>query len=189
MNAQESMTALTTLLSITGVWILVFWLYRDYRVDHLRQKLFTLRNELFDWAADGGIEFDNPAYGFLRTTLNGFLRFGDRLSFGSLFSAYLVYRDARPMVAQYEVELKSALEALTPEQRERVNSIIMRMHVQVTLHVVIGSSILLITLIPAAVLLVLQHTGKLMFAKVLPRPWVRGLDFLAFRYGDSPQYV
>lgn len=69
-------------LSLLGLVWLFFWPYRDYRRDLFRARLFAIRAELFDGAADGRIAFDHPAYGLLRSTLNGFLRFGHQ--FGTL---------------------------------------------------------------------------------------------------------
>lgn len=70
---------LPLLVSVAGFW---YWLslYRDYRVSVFRQNLFALRDQLFDLAAQGDVGFDNPAYTTLRRQLNGFIRFGDRIS-------------------------------------------------------------------------------------------------------------
>ena len=73
--------ALISLLSVLGIWVLLFWLYRDYAIDRFRQDMFSLRDELFDAVDDGLLtSFDDPAYGVLRSTMNGFIRFAHRLS-------------------------------------------------------------------------------------------------------------
>src|SRR6185437_15030162 len=68
-------------LALLLVWITIFVFWRNYRIDKFRDDLFALRNELFDYAAKGGISFDEPAYGILRNTMNGLLRYAERISF------------------------------------------------------------------------------------------------------------
>ena len=72
----KTLTALTSTISLFGILYLLLWRYRAYRVDLFRHKMFKLRDELFDDAADGNIDFNSPAYQLLRTTMNGFIRFG-----------------------------------------------------------------------------------------------------------------
>src|SRR3954467_6683321 len=72
------------LLSFLTLWFLYSFAYRDYRRDVYRQKLFEVRNALFDLAATGEVSFDSPAYQTLRTTINGFIRFAHRMQFGEL---------------------------------------------------------------------------------------------------------
>ena len=36
----------------------MLWLYQDYRTDAFRQKMFNLRDDLFDEARHGKIDFD-----------------------------------------------------------------------------------------------------------------------------------
>lgn len=48
--------------------------------DYTRQELFTLRDELFDYAADGHISFDDEAYLTTRTMINGVIRFTHSVS-------------------------------------------------------------------------------------------------------------
>ncbi len=84
----EIATALGTMLSLLGLWMLVFWLLRNYHIDAFRQRMFDLRNDLFDEAHAGLIEFDNPAYGLLRQTCNGFIRFAHKLTLGQLLVAW-----------------------------------------------------------------------------------------------------
>ena len=66
METALGLTALSTTLSLIALWALFHWLYRDYRVDLFRQRMFALRDQLFDIAASGRIAFDDPAYGKLR---------------------------------------------------------------------------------------------------------------------------
>lgn len=79
MNSEQIVILLTSSASLAFLWILYFWLYKGYMVDKFRQNMFVLRDNLFDEAAAGMIDFDHPAYGTMRRTMNGFIRFGHRL--------------------------------------------------------------------------------------------------------------
>lgn len=82
-------------LGLSLVWIGLNWLYRDLVVDFFRQKIFTLRDSLFDEAADGFIDFSHPAYTMLRSTMNGFLRFGHKVSIFEMVIYTLLSKDIK----------------------------------------------------------------------------------------------
>ena len=68
-------------IALLSVWILFFKLFRTYRTDALRDRLFAVRQELFDYADGGGVGFDEPAYTKLRGLLNSLIRFAHHLTF------------------------------------------------------------------------------------------------------------
>src|SRR5437764_11543392 len=81
-------TVLYSALSLVLLWVLaVCW--RDYRLDAFRQRLFDLRSDLFDYAANDNIRFDSPLYGELRNNINSMIRFGHFVTFGTLVSVLL----------------------------------------------------------------------------------------------------
>lgn len=61
--------------------VVVLYLLPAARLDSFRQDMFALRDELFDYAASGNIAFSDPAYRRLRQMMNGFIRYGHRLTF------------------------------------------------------------------------------------------------------------
>lgn len=85
--------------------------FRAYLRDSFRQKAFTIRNELFDWAADGNISFNDPAYWRLRLMMNGTIRFTHRLSLGELILPVCLYlaRRKEPQLPLYSVWIESVL--------------------------------------------------------------------------------
>lgn len=118
-HVNEIATVLSSGLSLLGLAWLYFWLYRDYRRDLLRTRLFKLRADLFDAARDGRIDFNHPAYGLLRSTLNGFLRYGHRMgAFRLVMTALFV--DSREMEKLYQFRSKwqKAVKSLDPEVRD-----------------------------------------------------------------------
>jgi hypothetical protein len=68
-----------TCLSLLAIVLLKFW--AEARLDVFRQEMFALRDELFDYAAEGHIKFNDPAYRLLRQVMNGFIRYGHQLTF------------------------------------------------------------------------------------------------------------
>jgi hypothetical protein len=81
MNAGIAWIALQSLVSLSIILWLLFWGLPAYRLERYRQALFDVRDRLFDYAAEGSIAFEDPAYGMLRSTINGFIRFAHRISF------------------------------------------------------------------------------------------------------------
>ena len=68
-------------ISLFALWFLYFYCWREHRIDTYRQRLFSVRDGLFDYAASGAISFDDPAYTTLRDLSNGLIRFAHRLTF------------------------------------------------------------------------------------------------------------
>ena len=63
------------------LWTILFCLWPTVRLDCFRQQIFEVRDELFDYAASGRIAFSHPAYRLLRQSMNGFIRYGHKVSF------------------------------------------------------------------------------------------------------------
>ena len=151
----NSTTYFVSLISLCFLVIMVFWLYRDYRVDKFRQKLFKLRDSLFDDAAAGKIPFDTNAYGMLRNTMNGSIRFGHRLNLSQMLLFILLTESgSKGAESSYSVRLRKALECLSDEQKALAQDYHEKMNFIVIEHMVFSSPLLLISLIiPVAFLL------------------------------------
>jgi hypothetical protein len=109
-------------LSVLAIWVGFFWLYRDYEIDRYRQRLFELRDELWDYAAEGHVAFDNPAYRLIRIRINGLIRFAHMLSCTWLVMA-LVAEKLRPspeVIDKIEGEMVGALNSLPAPLYERL---------------------------------------------------------------------
>ncbi len=66
---------LLTGLGLLSLWLVAYFGWRPYRIDKVRNELFDLRNDLFLYAAEGGVVFDDPAYRIQRDRLNALIRF------------------------------------------------------------------------------------------------------------------
>src|ERR1035438_1853433 len=71
--------------SALALLMVVFLVWRAHlRTDEFRQRLFAIRDEIFDYANSGHIGFRDPAYQLLRNSMNGFIRYAHRLTFFQL---------------------------------------------------------------------------------------------------------
>lgn len=95
MNAQLISVVLYNTLGLVALWgVALRW--RAYKVEKLRQEIFNLRGELFDFARTGGISFEDGSYARLRLLLNSMIRFAHELSFIRL-AATLALQRWRPL--------------------------------------------------------------------------------------------
>jgi len=139
--------------ALVCVWFLVFVCWRTYRVDALRQRLFALRDELFDYATSGAISYDDPAYWNLRLLMNGMIRFAHRLTFPRLLLAVVVnslWPD--PCLMKLLTDWQKKIEALpNPETRMKLHEFNCRMNDMLLRHLVTGSPTFMILLVCFAV--------------------------------------
>jgi AcrR family transcriptional regulator len=112
------MTSIYSAISLILLVWLVFFAYQAYRVDKLRQDLFTIRDELFDAALDGKISVDDQAYKVSRQMMNGMIRFAHRLSIPSLFAFAVLMPSSRSTIARQSIN--ELLNSAKPESRELV---------------------------------------------------------------------
>lgn len=140
MEGSVMFTVLSSVVYLLGIWYLVFWKYRTYSVDAFRQDMFTLRDELFDAAREGLIDFDHPAYGILRSTINGFIRFGHRFTIGQfLFMMILIKHKDLELVADFSEDWGRATADLDEDARERMEEFRERMNGIAVKQLVLGT--------------------------------------------------
>ena len=135
------------------LWMLYFWGYRDYRLSLFRRQLFALRDELFDLAQTNELNFNDRAYGQLRTTINGTIQFGHQLGFFGLLFKYLLLRNEPQLNViseAYSASWENACSELTPSAREKVKALRQRLHFYIAQQVVFTSFILFATLMALA---------------------------------------
>lgn len=105
-----------SLISLGMLFLLVFFLYDRYRVDRLRQRLFEIRDRLFDEATHGRIHFDSKGYGYARTVMNGMIRFSHRISIVRFLTAAVILSDEE----RQEAREKQALVMSATSEADRV---------------------------------------------------------------------
>lgn len=148
--ASSITTAVASAVSLAGIWVLLVWMYRDYRVDLFRQRMFSLRDELFDLAADSHIGFGHPAYRQLRDTLNGYIRFGDRLHAVPVLacSALLQDGEAQEIEAEYTRRWSESTAGLDKSIIDSLNEFRMRMHREAVVQMIAASPLFTLAAAP-----------------------------------------
>ncbi len=125
---SEIGNVLTTAISLIWLSFLLFYGFRNSRLDAFRQDLFDLRDSLFQYAAEGNVAFDQPAYRELRNMINGLIRYAHKMSF---IFFLLVLVDIRVNGSRYSSCASRRWEAevakLPPHSRKRLK----RYHEQV----------------------------------------------------------
>ncbi len=139
--------ALCSLLSLLGIWVLVFRLYRGLAIASFRQELFILRDRLFDDAARGPVPFDAPAYCLLRRTMNGFIRYGHRVTLAQLLALAVLARDGAGPPLPFMERWRGATKGLDPAVVERLDGYCLRMNDLVVRHLIVGSPEVVLTLV------------------------------------------
>lgn len=78
MDERNHVLIVEFFLSVAAAWFAYSYWYKRVRNDAFREKLFTIRDGLFDYMVENGLPFDMPAYGLLRSSLNGLIRTTDK---------------------------------------------------------------------------------------------------------------
>lgn len=160
MSANELVLILQFSATIVVGLVLVFRSWPGHRLDRFRQEMFSLRDEVFDYAAEGNIAFDHQAYRLLRQSMNGYLRYAHRLTIGQLLLTAAAWK-----VAGGEPELRwsrkwqAAVESINNRaEREALLAFHARAMLLVVKRVTLGSfSSILVALV--ALLGVAAHEG------------------------------
>jgi len=173
------MLSLSTAASLFGLWCLWAFLFREQRTDVFRQEVFRLRDELFDHASSDNtnINFDHPAYGYLRSTLIGFIRCADYLT---VIRAVALLRVAQhvPDHRRTPDPLPDLMMDLNEEDRKFLEVTNNAMHLAVFRKIVFSSILLTVATAP---LFVLMRSTSLLVG-LMKRP-VSRLDAVAYQEG------
>lgn len=184
MNSELIVILLTSSASLAFLWIFYFWLYKGYMVDLFRQNMFILRDNLFDEAAEGMIEFDHPAYGTMRRTMNGFIRFAH--GFDLLHAIFLLFTDDEQLAKSdsysFDKRLSRAMQGLPPETVERMHYYRVKMQKELLFHCFRVSIFLSVLLtIPVAVVILLKGLQKF---KNFMLQHLKGIESAALSHGQ-----
>jgi hypothetical protein len=187
MTPTDGLNAMIAGFALLLFWIVFAFLYRDYRVDAFRQQMFAVRDEMFDYAADGEIDFDDPAYVLVRTTMNGFIRFADRMNLVSVIVVAWATAGEEIETESFSTRYKEAVATLTEEQRATLDRFVNRMNAYAAEHVIFSSLVLSLALVPLALALVLKRAskeaGRRFVRRAVPERLSGAVDSLALSYG------
>ena len=142
MIAERFANLLLVAANFSLLCVVLFWCWRRYRIDALRDRLFLLRDELFDYALSSELSFGDPAYVMLRRSINSMLRFAHKISFTrTLLVAVLTYRVTnRDILSDYDREWEDALSGLeNDEYRQKIKDLHEKVLLTVGQHMAIGA--------------------------------------------------
>jgi hypothetical protein len=176
MAAAQLSTIVQSILSLIVLILIIFAWWPEQRMDLFREQMFALRAELFDFAMEGHVAFDDPAYRLLRTLMNGLIRYAHNLT--PYRTTMLVLRfkytsnlPANLWSASWEQALKNVEDKETRSKLEAFHS---RATMLVVSQLVLSPGLLLAT-VPFLVL-----------AAVFYAPWATLRDIYNAVYGKIP---
>jgi len=193
MSNEMLLKYLQIFIGLAGLLYLWQWRFKAYRIDLLRENLFELRKEIFEAARTGKIGFEMPTYRIITNTLNGFIRFGHRLTFLQVLLTIIVFKKTNiPDKLKFNSRYHKSLHGLNKEQMQLFNDYKQRMNLIVLTHVM-GSPFIFITCVLPIICLVLLIKGYKGCALILKgavkfrkrshpysihRPWQSGYEAL-----------
>ena len=127
------------------LWLVFYVGWRPYRLDRVRSELFELRNELFLYAAGGGVSFDNLAYSHLRNRINAVIHYAHTITLTRVV-LYLAHEQIRPTpdLVEREREFMAEIGRLPLEAQQKITDILKRVNVTLTGHIVSGAPLLVV---------------------------------------------
>jgi hypothetical protein len=126
-------------------------------VDTFRERLFSIRRQMFLYMADGHIAPDDPAYVRVRTIINGLLRFAERLTF---LRVVLLSAVAWPEMAISPPFEEVLLKVQNETARRRMLEFHLRVQVAIVEHLLVSSPIAwIVGIVMSPVLVILLGIG------------------------------
>jgi hypothetical protein len=142
---------------VAGIWAVLFWVWSSVRLDCYRQRMFEVRDELFDYALAGKISFNDPAYRLLRQSINGFIRYGHKVSFGQFLLTWLEWKASEGSDSfKWERKWTAALHALDKQTRDDLLEFHHRETMNVSERIILGSPVLIVVFVLSAVIALFQ---------------------------------
>lgn len=167
------------------IWIFYNWFYWQYRVEKTRQDLFFTRNELFDYAAQGNISFDHPAYGMLRQLMNSMIRFTHKFDLITTLCLFFGLRNIEPDSGKLN-RLMEEIEKLPTDTKETFSKYMLRMDMILVSHLIKSSIILMTVVVYFGLSIVIKngwHNLKDEVKKQLQGRWINQIDSIAAELG------
>lgn len=162
------MSSLTeVLLSATvlfGLWWLFFVEYPQLVLDNTRQRLFYIRDHLFEQAANGEVPFESDAYVMIRNTLNGMIQYAHHVRPWTLLA--IRWAEARlgsdPQGERFMCEFDAAIRELPLPAQRVAGKTLTAMNVTMLKHVIYATPFgaALYVLIRTVLIVTLRHKNR-----------------------------
>lgn len=82
-----------TIFALTGIYALWTFGFRKQFLDNTRISLFQLRSTLFNLAADGKIDFNDPVYRQTEEYINNFIKYSHKVNLFRIFVRAKLYKN------------------------------------------------------------------------------------------------
>lgn len=120
MIGEDALHVLRFCLVLFVVWLVWYQFWIPSRVDSFRQRLFELRDELFEYAKAGNREFTDPAYVNLRRAINALIRYGHRVTISKILIGMVVLKNSgRSPMTNDAAEWEKHVAAIEDEETKR----------------------------------------------------------------------
>lgn len=152
LSNEQKLIAVATLLLLLGAFQLILL---PSLMDEFRQRIFCLRRELFLLVSEGDVDPSTPAYTHLRTTMNGVLRFTERLTVLRLLLHGTLFRNE---TRAYSQKLHRELSLVEDDRlREKLMVFRRRLGQEIIRHVLVISPLAWIAAVVVAPVLLLLY--------------------------------
>jgi hypothetical protein len=133
---------LVTVVSLSCVWSVWQFGFKPMFLDGFRQRLFELRLELFAFAEQGRISYDDEAYRAIEILLNGLIRYAHRMSF--LTWVCTVRENARARreskdIPDFGQQVALKIARLDPEMQIQISQLLSKVHSALALYLTANS--------------------------------------------------
>jgi len=106
-----------SVMGLSFLWFLVYYLWSDYRIDAFRDHVFSIRDRLFLFAAKGNINFDHAAYAILRHRMNLIIRYAHEVTMTRMMIILLTHKHVK---SDSIMRWQQAVEELPEPTREKI---------------------------------------------------------------------
>lgn len=175
------------LLSIAGlllIWAIWSFGLRPALIETFRQRVFEIRDEMFDYAAAGNVDFNHPAYGTIRTLMNGYIRFAHRIDPALILVSvfYFIFKrgEVRKAQREFKERIESQLSTLPKEQREKLSGYMEKTHFELAKYVLYGAPVFALAALILGLFITLVRLVKQVSIRERAGNLVRLLDPAAF---------
>jgi hypothetical protein len=183
---SENYNMIYSLISLLILWVIIFWLYKEYCTDSYRQKVFALRDKLFDDAVATKLPFDHKSYGLLRITMNGSIRYAHKLNLGLLLLALFSTNNSEDELI-FRNKFEHAIKDLSENQKSLVIDYRNKLMILTITHMLRSSPILSFTIIIPIILNILLLFFIKQITQILSVPLKKIITILYAAGDDTPE--
>lgn len=179
MSIEQLSAIIESVVALIMLIVVFLKLLPALRLDIFRQKMFAVRDELFDYAAAGNINFDDPAYRLLRQSMNGNIRYGHQITLFRVCINVLRWKltEAPPSMAWNEKWNQAIANVKNDDVRSKLLDFHNRSISFVIERLVIGSPLLIAALV-IGIVTMLVHSGLRNLKLVCEMAAIRAVSYV-----------